>query len=103
MSQMGDVIEQCLSRPRMMNNKSLMKVVFKLYFDPDIQSAKSGITTSPPSLKDYRKGDERGKAGLRRLIDVIDRVRLTYDVDNMEPDEILQICGEEFFNSRYLS
>jgi hypothetical protein len=79
----GEVWEQIASRQVFAGSPNLMAVVTKLYFD-----------TSKNSLK--RGAASQGAGGVRRLPMVINQFGLTWDVEGMPVDRILDLLPSEF-------
>ncbi len=79
----GSVMEDITSDPKIVHNESLLKLIFFMYRAED-GYAKRGTAG-------------KGRGALRRLTDgYLPRIKLTYDVDIMEPKEIMDLCGKEF-------
>lgn len=80
----GDFAEQLSGRQELITNKGLISLVDQLYFDPKKKQPRRGATN-------------RKKPGtLRRLIDVLQQLDLTYDIYGMEPAEFLPLLPKEF-------
>ncbi|MHA7836108.1 MAG: hypothetical protein ACX98W_01460 [bacterium] len=80
----GDFAEQLASRQELIVNRSLMELVDRLYFDESSQKAKKGAAT----------GKKPGT--LRRLIDLINQLDLTYDLYAMTSYEMEALLPAEF-------
>lgn len=96
-AEMGDPIEQILSRPNVYGNESLLETIFFKYADSDGTPTKGAF--SEPKRKKNRNGkwSRAGYGGARRLVkDVVPRIKVTYNVDDMKPVEILSVAGAEF-------
>src|SRR5262249_13725938 len=80
----GDFAEQIASRQELIVNPGLMELVDRLYFDPYLNKAKRGAAT----------GKRPGT--LRRLIDLVNQLDLTYDLYTTTADELEQLLPKEF-------
>jgi len=100
MATMGDLIEQLLSRQDVYGNDHILKTIITHYSDADGR-VKSG-TTGIPSRKRLKSG-KRSRTGygkLRRLIEgVLPRLKLTYNVEELSPAQIMALAGPEFIDS----
>ncbi len=103
MDSMGDPVEQLFSRQYVMRNPKYLKLVLKLYQDPKTKRVKTGAMSSPIKRKlNSGKWSDVGKGGARRLITgVMPRLSLTFNIGELNPDDFLQLAGDEFINSRY--
>ena len=79
----NDFMEQLASRQYMISSLSLMEVAHRLYWDNDRDMPKRGAL-----------GVKGGN--LRRFIDLVGQLELTYDIYSMEPDEVLSLLPGEF-------
>jgi predicted nucleic acid-binding protein len=80
----GDFAEQLSARMEFITNPGLIALVDMLYFDEKTIRPKRGATN-------------RKKEGtLRRLIDVLQQLDLTYDLYGMNVDEFLPLLPKEF-------
>lgn len=80
----GDFAEQLSSRMEFITNRNLIALVDWLYYDQEKAQPKRGATN-------------RKKPGtLRRLIDVLQQLDLTYDIYGMEVEEFLDLLPPEF-------
>lgn len=96
-SEMGDIVEQVVSRPKLLGSERIRATMINLYQSPS-GGFKRGAATRP--AKD-RKSDA-GRGGLRRFAEVyVPRVKLGYDIDEMEVPEIVATCGPEISKSRF--
>jgi hypothetical protein len=80
----GDFAEQLASRQELLVNPALMELVDRLYFDPLLNRAKRGAAT------------DRKPGTLRRLIDLVNQLDLTYDLYAITPDELEDLLPAEF-------
>jgi hypothetical protein len=79
----GEVWEQIASRQVFAGSPNLMALVTKLYFDSSKNSLKRGAAS-------------QGAGGVRRLPMVINQFSLTWDVEGMPVDRILNLLPAEF-------
>jgi hypothetical protein len=97
MSQMGDLIEQVLSRQDIFGNERFREVIFKLYQDEN--GLERVGSTGIPKRKRLKNGkwSQSGKGGIRRLVDgVLPRIKLTYDVYDLSAEKLIELAGSEF-------
>jgi hypothetical protein len=97
MSEMGDFVEQTLSRQDVYGNPRFLEVLRKLYADEN--GFERVGTTAAPKWKKLRNGQwsKSGRGGVRRLVTgVLPRLKLTYNVYGMNADGIIEVAGSEF-------
>jgi hypothetical protein len=104
MDSMGDPVEQLFSRQYVMRNPNYLKLILKLYQDPETGRVKTGAMSDPKKKKlKSGKWSDAGKGGARRLITgVMPRLNLTFNIGELNPDDSLQLAGNEFSNSKYV-
>lgn len=78
-----DTIEQLASRQSIIKNKEVIKVVWKIYMDQKRKKPKEGCTSS------------KNKGNIRRFVDFINQIELTYDISNMSENEIYRLIPGE--------
>jgi hypothetical protein len=83
--EMGDFIEQLMSRQDIAQNRELIKVANMLYWNPKESAPVAGVRQ-----KEHRPGT------LRRLVDIIQQIDLTFDLYSMKSEEIIGILPREF-------
>lgn len=100
MGSMGDPIEQLFSRQYVMRNPNYLKLVLKLYQDSKTGRVKTGAMSEPKRKKlKSGKWSDVGKGGARRLITgVMPRLALTYNIGELNPDDLLRLAGDEFIS-----
>lgn len=82
---MGDFVEQLCSRQEIAANRGLVEAATRLYWDDKSQRPKRGAAPN------------RRKPGtLRRFVDIIQQLELTYDLYSMNGAEILTLLPNEF-------
>jgi hypothetical protein len=80
----GDYNEQIASRQEIVTSSGLMKALDLLYFSEDTGLPKRGAATS-------------GKVGgLRRFIAIMQQLDLTYDLQSMTENELIDLLPKEF-------
>jgi len=84
-NKLGDFVEQLCSRQDIASNKGVIEAVTILYWDEKRQNPKRG---SAPT--------ERRPGTLRRFVDVIQQLELTYDLYSMNGTEIAALLPIEF-------
>jgi len=83
--EMGEFVEQLMSRQNIALNKELIKLANLMYWNNDKDLPVEGVR-----LKEHRPGT------LRRFVDVFWQFDLTYDLYSMSYKEIASIYPEEF-------
>tara|TARA_Y100000588_G_scaffold394294_1_gene513997 strand:- start:2216 stop:3034 length:819 start_codon:yes stop_codon:yes gene_type:complete len=102
MHEMGDAVEQTLSTGKIIRSTTALKTIEELYVDKKNRTAKKGFA-SAPKLKKLKGGgySKVGAGGIRRLHLVFSRLKLTYNVELLDSDEVLDLCGPEFSASKW--
>lgn len=96
-NEMGDIVEQVVSRPKLLRSEKLRGTMRKLY-----QAKGGGFKRGAASAPAKTRNSEAGRGGLRRFANVyVPRVKLGYDIDEMEVDDIVEVCGPEISRSRF--
>ena len=91
----GDASEQLLSENWLKSNERMRSLLFDIYRDKTGYIRKGALDHKLPRSK--AKGSKKGYGGIRRLTDdVVPRIKLTFDIDPMTTDEIIELCGPEF-------
>jgi hypothetical protein len=83
MHEISDLVEVFAAKQDIISNKNVVEVIYRLYWDKSTDSHKRGIST--------RIGGDP-----RRLNKVINQLDLTYDIYNMNSDEIIKHLPNEF-------
>ena len=86
-SKFDDYNEQIASRQEFITNSGIVSALDLLYFDNERNRPKRGAATN-----------KRKPGTLRRFVDVIQQLDLTYDLYSMDGTEILDILPPEFEN-----
>ena len=84
-SQPGDFVEQLSSRMERITSRGVIGAATKLFYDNDTKRPKKG--TSP---KEHRPGT------LRRFLAVLDQLDLTFDLQAISKEDLLEIISSEF-------
>jgi hypothetical protein len=97
MSQMGDFIEQILSRQDIFGSDRILELLRVLYSD-EHGNEKVGSTVEPKKKKlKNGKWSQSGRGSARRLVmGVLPRLKLTYNVGELAAREIIDLAGPEF-------
>jgi hypothetical protein len=94
--EMGDSLEQFMSRKFLYKCEPYQDVIKHLYVTAD-GLAKPGYTSNPPKHKNKKgKWSKAGYGGIRRLVTVLPRLKISYNLRNMSPTQIVEIAGREF-------
>jgi hypothetical protein len=95
--EMGDIVEQVLSRPKIWRNERLRETITHLY-----QAKSGGFKRGAATAPAKSRTSEAGRGGIRRFMTVyVPRVKLGYDIDEMPVGDIVTVCGFEISNSSY--
>ncbi|MDB3911832.1 hypothetical protein N9381_08630 [Paracoccaceae bacterium] len=98
-SDMGDAIEQIGFNKKILRSPAMMNLIIQLYYDPSLGRAKPGITDKPAVTKKGLKG----QAATRRLTKtIVPRVKKTFDIHDMSASELIDACGQEVKNSKWV-
>lgn len=81
----GDFAEQLSSSQKYVMSRGIIGAATHMYFDDSSGSPKPGAGSK-----------ERKPGTLRRYLDVLSQLELTYDLQSMEPEELLEILPPEF-------
>lgn len=81
----GDFVEQLAARQERVTNPAVLGAATKLYFDEATMLPKRGAAAT-----------NRRPGTLRRFIDVLDQLDLTYDLYGMTTDQLLTLLPAEF-------
>jgi hypothetical protein len=80
----NDFIEHIVDNQDIITNKPLIQAVDLLYWDPIMNKAK------PYAINRNVNGN------IRRFVSVVHQLALTYDLQSMEPKQIISLLGKEF-------
>ncbi len=91
---MGDLTEQLASRQAISHNKGFFNTAADLY----IKNGKlvSGASSKPKPPKLRLPNDRAGFGSVRRLAIALQRLDMTYDTEEMNPEDIKQVLPKEF-------
>lgn len=96
--QMGDIVEQFVSRPKALRSDRVRATMLKLY-----QSKTGGFKKGAATRPAKSRKSNAGRGGIRRFAGIyVPRVKLGFDIDEMEVDEIITTCGSEISGSRFV-
>jgi hypothetical protein len=84
-NRLGDFVEQLSSRQEIASNRGVIEAATILFWDAASQRPKRGAAPT-----------ERKPGSLRRFIDVVQQLELTYDLYSMKGDEIVSLLPSEF-------
>ena len=97
--EMGDIWDQCCSRKSLLTSPSLQDLILKLYQDPKTGFCKKGAFSEPGK----NRKSIAGKGGGRRLLSVlVPRLKKSFDVEVMKPDELIRVAGRELVSSKWV-
>ena len=85
----GDFVEQLASRQERITNTAIIETANRLYYDRTTEKPRRGASSTT-----------RRPGTLRRFVDVLDQLDLTYDLYSMSADELCELLPNEF--STYL-
>lgn len=83
LSMVNDILDQFASRGLLLRNKRVVKLFSRMYFDEEKQLPKWGL-----------RGKEGG--GPRRMGKVVRQLSLTYDLERMSEEEVIELLPKEF-------
>ena len=96
-NQMGDIVEQFISRPKVFGSERVRATILALY-----QGSSGGIKPRAASIPSKDRKSNSGKGGIRRFATVyVPRVKLGYDIDEMGVRDIIEVCGAEISESEF--
>lgn len=97
MTVMGDMLEQCMSRQYLMRSKTFRSVVRLLYFNENQLRLKSGASSKAVRKKSLKGGwSQSGAGSVRRLALEVLRLNLAFNLEAMDPEEMLGLLGKEY-------
>lgn len=98
----GQIIESAVSRNYLMSSKVVTELLYKLYADTNNNGVAKEKASSQPETNKLRQLKKNGKAkmqgygGIERFTKVIQRLKLTYHVQDLDSDTLLDLMGDEF-------
>lgn len=96
-NQMGDIVEQFISRPKVFGSERVRATILALY-----QDRNGKIKPRAASIPSNNRDSKSGKGGIRRFATVyVPRVKLGYDIDEMAVRDIIEVCGVEISESEF--
>jgi hypothetical protein len=85
LDELGDFTEQLASRQELITNRAILGAATDLYFDPQRERPKRGAAST------------RRKPGtLRRFVDLVQQLDLTYDLYLLDPNGLVKLLPPEF-------
>ena len=94
---MGDIVEQFISRPKVFGSERVRATILSLY-----QADTGGIKRRAANIPSKSRKSDAGKGGIRRFATVyVPRVKLGYDIDEMNVRDIIEACGSEISESEF--
>lgn len=104
---LGGVIEQLASRQEIVTSRAVLQALTELYWDPDREAPKTGITTDDRDRSKRKKTKRQvrprkskprlpGAGGVVRFVKVFWQLHLTYDFYSLNADQILELLPSEF-------
>jgi len=98
-SQMGDPVEHTGGNLKILRSKSIRNTIIQLYWDKEQDCIKSGAYNR---VKLNNRKSVSGKGGVRRFITpLIPRIKKSYDIHTMNPNEVINICSLEIKDSKW--
>jgi hypothetical protein len=85
LDRLGDFTEQLASRQEFITNRAILGAATRLYFDAQHKRPKRGAAST-----------KRKPGTLRRFVDLVQQLDLTYDLYSLEPDGLLKLLPKEF-------
>jgi len=96
MYEMGDSLEQFMGRKFLYKCEPYQDVIKYLYVNAD-GLAKPGYTSKPVKQKNKKgKWSKAGYGGIRRLVAVLPRLKIAYNLRRMDSADIVEKAGREF-------
>jgi len=90
----GELAEQMTSRQTLMRNPGFFKTAFVLYMSEG--RLRRGAASRPRERNGRNPRDRTGLGGIRRLAVALQRLDLTYDTEEMNPEQIKKVLPQEF-------
>jgi hypothetical protein len=95
----GDPIENIGSRLMILRSKNIRNTIFKLYKDKDTKEVKRGAFSE---MDPKNRKSVSGKGGARRfLTPLLPRIKKSFDVEIMNPEQIVNVSSPEIHNSKW--
>jgi hypothetical protein len=91
----GQLLESLSASQNIVRNVGFFAAAAKLYVNED-GKLKRGATSKPKKPKDRKPGDESGKGSIRRLPFALKRLDLTYDVEELKPEQLIALLPKEY-------
>ncbi|MGE0628556.1 MAG: hypothetical protein AB7O43_12090 [Hyphomicrobiaceae bacterium] len=95
--EMGDIVETLGGSPKLTRSDAIRSTMLKLY-----QSRSGGVKRGAATRPAKDRKSDAGRGGLRRFsYTYVPRVKLGYDIDEMEAADIISVCGPEISQSGF--
>ena len=99
--EMGNGIEQAISRDYLMSNRVARELMTLIYADPNNKgiarkNSLSQIATKEKQILKNGKASSQGFGGIARFSRVFQKIRLTCYVHNISSEMLLELMGDEF-------
>lgn len=91
----GQLLESLSASQTIVRNRGFFAAAAEMYVDVN-GNIKKGATSKPKKPKDRRPGELAGKGSIRRLPIALRRLDLTYDVDALEPSQLVAMLPREY-------
>jgi hypothetical protein len=100
-NEMGDIVEQTISRQDIFGNERFIRTIIS-HFRTQEGLPKKGAASEPKRKKlKNGKWSTAGRGGIRRLVTAfLPRIKLTYNVYELTSDEIIDLAGNEFSQTK---
>lgn len=81
----GDFVEQLAARQERVTRQPVIATATTLYYDPQTRRPKKGAAPN-----------QRKPGTLRRYLDILDQLSLTWDLFTIDPEDLLNLLPDEF-------
>ena len=91
----GQLLESLSASQTVVRNRSFFSAASKIYVNAN-GKLKRGYSSKPKKPKDRKPGDLKGKGSVRRLPGVLKRLDLTYDIESLSGDQLVEMLPSEY-------
>ena len=91
----GQLLESLSAKQTTVHNRGFFVAATKMYLGSNGRLSK-GAATKPKDRKKRRPGETTGMGSIRRLPMALERLWLTYDVDQLSADQLIAVLPREF-------
>jgi len=96
----GDAWENFTGNQKVLSSAAIRNLLVEMYYDEKKETFKPGVFTNVSKAKHKSVA---GKAGARRVLPIIiPRVKKSFDIHDMDTDELIEACGKEVQTSRWV-